>query len=90
VYGESVADVIITPAAQADFDALPRVIQGRVLSIFVRLGKWPAVSGAKPLRGELHGSYRIRTGGWRVIFTPTRDDQTVLVSSIDNRRDAYK
>ncbi len=84
------ADVIITSEAQADFDALPRVIQGRVLDIFTRLEKWPAVSGAKPLRGTLHGSYRIRTGGWRVLFTSARDDRTVTVSSIDNRRDAYK
>jgi mRNA-degrading endonuclease RelE of RelBE toxin-antitoxin system len=47
------------------------------------------VSGAKPLRGELHGRYRIRTGGWRVIFTPSNRDDTVVVTSIDNRRDAY-
>jgi hypothetical protein len=35
----------------------------RVINITVRLANWPDVSGAKPLRGELHGSYGIPTGG---------------------------
>ena len=80
----------ISPEGQADFEALPRTIQGRVLAVFERLENWPAVSGAKPLRGRLHGSFRIRTGDWRVIFIVSADDELVTVRKIDNRRDVYK
>jgi mRNA-degrading endonuclease RelE of RelBE toxin-antitoxin system len=45
-------------------------------SVFLRLVKWPAVSGAKPLRGDLQGSYRIRTGDYRVVFSLATDPST--------------
>jgi hypothetical protein len=33
-----------------------------IVAIVDRLQRWPEVSGAKPLRKELVGHYRIRTG----------------------------
>jgi mRNA-degrading endonuclease RelE of RelBE toxin-antitoxin system len=60
--------VIITEAAQEQIEDLPRAIHARVLDIIERLSKWPDVSGAKPLRAELAGQYRVRTGGYRVQF----------------------
>ena len=81
-------NVFITPEAQAQFLALPVPIQGRVREIFARLSAWPKISGAKPLRRELKGHFRIRTGAWRVIVLPEIDK--VWVVRIDNRRDVYK
>ena len=60
--------VTFTPAAALQFDELPRPIRARLLSILERLEHWPAVSGAKPLRGALAGRYRMRTGDYRVQF----------------------
>jgi hypothetical protein len=40
----------------------------RVLKALDRLDLWPNVSGAKPLRGELAGHYRLRVGDWRIVF----------------------
>lgn len=62
------AQVLISLEAQAEFDALPTVIKARALDVFERLASWPEVSGAKPLRGEWRGHYRIRIGDWRVVF----------------------
>jgi mRNA-degrading endonuclease RelE of RelBE toxin-antitoxin system len=73
--------------AQADFDDLPLVIQGRVRRIFVRLQNWPNVAGAKPLRGKLSGHFRIRTGDWRVLVRPISPD--VLVVRIKHRSEVY-
>ncbi len=56
------ADVLLTPKAQTEFDALPLVVKERVRALFRRLANWPAVSGAKPLVGNLAGSFRLRTG----------------------------
>lgn len=66
--------VLLTAEAQAQLRKLPEVIEARVRDIFVRLEKWPAVSGAKPLRGALAGHYRIRTGDYRVQFYLREDD----------------
>ena len=63
------ATVKITPQAAAEIADLPYEIQQRITAVVDRLSRWPAVSGAKPLRGDLAGQYRIRTGDYRVQFT---------------------
>jgi mRNA interferase RelE/StbE len=79
---------LVSPEARRDFDALPVDIRRRVREISLRLLRWPDVSGAKPLRREWKGCFRIRTGDWRVIFRPTGDE--VVVVRIANRRDVYE
>ena len=54
--------VRILPEAFRQIERLPPVIHRRVLDVLERLTRWPNVSGAKPLRGDLAGHYRIRTG----------------------------
>jgi len=84
---DRMARVIVSDSAAAEFDALPAVIRIRVQGVFARLADWPAVSGAKPLRGELAGNWRIRTGDWRVVFTVAGD--TVKVWKIGHRGGVY-
>lgn len=78
--------VVLEKDAEADFVALPATIQARVVTILERLAAWPSVSGAKPLRGDLKGHYRIRTGDWRLIF---RVEQNVIVVRIAHRSQVY-
>jgi mRNA-degrading endonuclease RelE of RelBE toxin-antitoxin system len=68
------AIVSITEEAQEQFETLPKLIQVRMEKIFVRLQNWPDISGAKPLRGELAGRYRIRTGDYRIQFQVRASD----------------
>jgi mRNA-degrading endonuclease RelE of RelBE toxin-antitoxin system len=65
----STHELRVAAAARLEFDALPLRIQARVQEVFIRLIRWPEVSGVKPLRGSLKGAYRIPTGDWRVLFT---------------------
>ena len=81
--------VTITPAAKIELESTPLVIRNRIDGVFERLAKWPAVSGAKPLRGELRGSYRIRTGDWRIVFAVSPDGRKVTVWKIGNRGTVY-
>ena len=67
---------------------LPGGMLRRVNDVLERLQKWPTVSGAKPMRGALVGSFRIRTGDWRVVFHPRGD--AIIVTAIDNRRDVHE
>lgn len=83
------ATVILTPAAQQEALDLPRPIQARLTEIMQRLEGWPQVSGAKALRGELAGSWRIRTGDYRVRFVVSPDEKTVTITKVGHRRDVY-
>lgn len=82
------AVVSITPGAARELDGLPLTIKGRVLAVFERLGRWPEVSGAKPLRGELAGLYRIRTGDYRVLFRI--EGRQVVVERVGHRDRFYE
>ena len=81
------ADVGLTPEALEQYGKLPRGIQPRIANIILRLGKWPSVSGAKPLVGKLAGSYRIRTGDYRIVFRVAGGK--VIVWRMGDRKDVY-
>lgn len=79
--------VTISTQAVQEFASLPRPIQARVLRVFERLEKWPQVSGAKPLRGSLAGSFRIRTGDYRVQFNV--ESSEIVVTRVGHRDGFY-
>jgi len=80
--------VELAPDAAAQIAKLPRVIRTRVELILARLEKWPGVSGAKPLTGNLAGHFRIRTGDWRVQFYVRSG--SVVVEKIGHRDGFYE
>jgi mRNA interferase RelE/StbE len=82
------ATVILTPAASRQLDRLPKRIHAHVLKMLDRLESWPNVSGAKPLRGDLAGWFRLRTGDYRLRFRC--EGQKVIVEKIGHRRDFYE
>jgi len=43
----------------------------------------------RPLTARLKGDYRIRIGGWRILFTPDRQDHLLFVYAIVPRGEAY-
>ena len=73
--------------AADQFDHLPERIKSRVTGIIERLGYWPEVSGAKPLRAKLAKHYRIRTGDYRLQFYVRGDE--VIVERIGHRDRFY-
>ena len=82
------ATVVITAEAQAQMTALPVKIHARVHAIIARLAAWPAVTGAKRLRGRLAGYHRIRTGDYRVQFRVAGN--TVIVVKVGHRDGFYE
>jgi len=82
------AVVVLTTESREQFTALPRTMQARVTRLLERLEQWPAVSGAKPLRGDLAGSYRLRTGDYRLQFHV--EGETVFVEKIGHRDGFYE
>ena len=82
------ATVTYTPDAAKQLRELPTTIQIRIAQVIVRLQEWPEVSGAKPLRHELAGHYRIRTGDYRVQFHIV--GESVIVERIGHRDGFYE
>ncbi len=80
--------VTLTPEALEQLDGLPAEIVARIEKLLERLKNWPAVSGAKPLRGNLAGRYRMRTGDYRLQFYVDRS--TVIVEKIGHRDGFYE
>jgi len=82
------AEVTITPTAAEQLEALPRPIQARMLCLLERLRKWPEVSGAKPLTGNLAGWFRLRTGDYRLRFRV--NGNMITVDAIGHRDRFYR
>ncbi|MEN6449845.1 MAG: type II toxin-antitoxin system RelE/ParE family toxin [Thermoguttaceae bacterium] len=82
------ANVLVSPEVQRQIDRLPRVIRARVWQLIRRLGKWPEISGAKPLQRNLAGHYRLRTGDYRVQFRIEREN--IVIEQIGHRAGFYE
>jgi mRNA interferase RelE/StbE len=85
---DGVAQVKATSAALKQLAKLPPTIRERIGKLFQRLQAWPAVSGAKPLSGDLAGWYRLRTGDYRLRFRV--EGETVIVAKIGHRSEFYE
>ena len=81
------ATVVLTPVATDGLEQLSNPIHGRVLKLLVKLEQWTAMSGAKSLRGELAGHFRLRTGDYRIQFHVAGD--VVTVEKIGHRDGFY-
>ena len=78
---------LVTTEALKQFISLPRAIRVRVLRVTEKLSDWPKVSGAKALSGPLAGSWRLRTGDYRVQFR--LEQQRVIVDRMGHRDGFY-
>jgi mRNA interferase RelE/StbE len=87
-YNTDMANVEITPEAAKELAQLGNPILNRVHRLLEKLEDWPAVSGAKPLRGNLAGHFRLRTGDYRIQFRVTGD--LVIVEKIGHRDGFYE
>jgi len=82
----------VKPAAEKQYIRLDKKTRGRIKAALHDLESeemplsHPRV---RPLTGKLKGDYRIRVGGWRVLFTPAGEARVLHVFAILPRGDAY-
>jgi mRNA interferase RelE/StbE len=74
--------------AVRDLEKLDKQVRRRILR---KLG-WFAENFNRilpePLGGEFKGVYKLRVGGWRVIYTLEGD--TIVIQGVGHRREVYK
>jgi mRNA interferase RelE/StbE len=80
--------VRLSATAREQLEKLPKSIRARMHGLLERLEKWPNVSGAKSLRGNLAGRYRLRTGDFRMLFRVV--DNVVIIEQIGHRDRFYE
>ena len=80
--------VTLEPDAAQQLLDLPSRIKDRIGKLLARLELWPAVSGAKPLRGALAGRFRLRTGDYRLLLRVAKDE--IVVERIGHRDGFYE
>jgi len=83
-------EVLVSADVRAQIELLPLTIQARIQRVIERLQSWPQISGVKPLRGQMHGTFRIRTGDYRLLFRVNRPTRTIVVFRVADRRDVYE
>jgi mRNA interferase RelE/StbE len=81
-------EVILKPSAEKTLDALPRPMRKRVADRLEGLRQQPRPAGAVKLAGK-ENLWRIRVGGYRVVYEIKDDRLLVLVLRIAQRRNVY-
>ncbi len=81
--------VEVAPAALRQLRKRDRVTQRRVQAAIELLATEPRPSGAKKLVGG-GGEWRVRTGGYRVVYEIHDNVLLILVVAVGHRRDIYE
>ena len=81
--------VMIKRQAKGKLESLGRSDRIRITEKIVLLGENPDDHGldVKPLVGT--GFYRLRVGGWRIVFDRKDDLKIIAIEKIKTRGDAY-
>jgi mRNA interferase RelE/StbE len=72
-----------------DFDRLPQNDLDRIENSIQMLNQNPLPPGSKKLVGE-RNMYRIRQGGYRVIYTVDHKLKEVHILGVRHRKDSYR
>jgi mRNA interferase RelE/StbE len=82
--------VRFTPEAVQDLKKLDRSVAERLLKKIRWLSENMDFAPPAPLRGDLKGKYKLRTGDWRVIYELDGKSGEMIVLFVGHRSDVYK
>lgn len=75
------------PAGERGFWKCSRPVQDRIREALRKLCNSP--HSGKALHGELEGFYRLRVGGYRIIYKVLNAEQKIIVRAVGPRGDIY-
>ena len=81
--------VRFTPAAEKALSGVDRVAQRRIVTKVEGLALNPRPAGVKALKGD-DGTYRLRVGDYRVIYSIHDRQLLILVIDVGHRREVYR
>lgn len=81
-------DIEWSEEALEDLNGLDRAVGKRILKKLTWLSHNFENIIPEPLSGEFEGTYKLRIGAWRVIYT--FDKETILILHVGHRREIYR
>lgn len=82
-------EVTFKPSVEKDLRRLPREVVDRILKRIEALGENPRIRGVVKLSGA-EALYRLRVGGYRVIYEIDSAARAVVIHYVRHRREAYR
>ena len=80
--------VLIKKSAERELRKIPKADLQRITQRIKDLASIPRPSGSEKLAGQ--GSYRIRQGDYRVVYTVDDDHRLIEIIKIGHRREVYR
>lgn len=81
-------EILIKPSAVKEIEKLSRDVRAAIGEKIDRLSETPRPSGCAKLKGE--DLYRVRAGGYRIVYQIQDKKLVVLVVRVGDRRDVYR
>ncbi|MEW5945649.1 MAG: type II toxin-antitoxin system RelE/ParE family toxin [bacterium] len=81
-------EIKITNQAGKDIRKLSSQTRDRFAKALGILAENPLIG--EPLRGELKGLRRYRTGDFRIIYSIDKAQKTLIITAMRHRREAYR
>ena len=75
----------VSPRIRQDMRLVPSRIKADVIAIIDDLVYDPYPPQAEELRDHYRGIYKIKVDGWRIFYTVSDSDRTILLVSIKRR-----
>lgn len=82
-------DLLLTPAAERDFDNLDKGVRVRVDKAVQKLRRRALPAGVVKVRGKIDHLYRLRVGKYRILYVWNARDDEIIITRIDKRDEVY-
>ena len=77
--------IVIDRQPQKEIRRLPSDLRQRIDSAILALAEDPRPAGCKPVQDAPRGTYRVRVGAYRVIYTVLDAEEVVIVAKVRKR-----
>ena len=81
-------NVLIKPSAVKELEAIPTKDRARIVKKVRALANEPRPTGCEKLSGR--EQYRLRQGRYRIVYSVSDEEQTVLIAKIAHGRETYR
>lgn len=82
--------IIILPKALRSLESFDKPVAKRIINKLSWLSENFDDLTPLPLRGGFSGTYKLRAGDWRVIYSFDMERRSITIHLIGHRRDIYR
>jgi mRNA interferase RelE/StbE len=77
--------ILIGQQAQKEMRRLPSDLRQRMDRVILALAEDPRPAGCKPVKDAPRGTYRVRVGAYRVVYTVLDSEKVIVVARVRKR-----